>query len=135
LLSANQPVCPVCRLLKYAEGSAFKCFILATPLILCLLRNMSVLVPDNLRDQDCKKGQVTAQPLVSNVQFKYKPWVSEPKMIKLKLAEGNIFTCNLMNDSSNSETYLKWILVYLHVREGKELDEKLTATMEILAKV
>ena len=72
---------------------------------------MSVsLVPDNLRDQDCKKGQVTAQPLISYAQFKYKPWVSEPEKTKHKLSEGNMFPCNLMNDSSNSKTYLKWIL-------------------------
>ena len=65
----------------------FMHLILATLLNHCLLTNISTsLVPDNLRDQDCEKGQVTAQPPISYAQFNYKPWVSEPKKIKLKLA-------------------------------------------------
>ena len=101
----------------------------------CLLRNMSVLVLKNLRDQDCKKGQVTLLPLISHVQFKCKPWISKPKKINLKLAEGNTFTFNLMNNSSNAKTYLKLILVYLRVREERKLDEKLTTIMETLKKI
>jgi hypothetical protein len=84
------------------------------------------LVDGDLRDQDCKNGKVTQGPLISYAQFKCKPWVSKPERIKIKLTEGNTLTCNLMNDSSNTEAYLKWILVYLHVREEKKLDEKLT---------
>jgi hypothetical protein len=136
LLFVNRPACPVRRLLKCAVGSTFKRLILATPLSHCLLTNMSIsLAPNDLRNQDCKKGQVTAQSPISCAQFKYKPWVFKPETINLKLAEDNTFTCNLMNDLFIFETYLKWILVYLCVREEKKLDEKLQATMWRLVKV
>ena len=97
---------------------------------------MSVLVPDNLRDYDCKKGQqVTQQPPISYMQFMNKPWISETKKIKLNLGEGNTFTCNLMKDSSNAEFYLKWNLIFLCVKEKKKLDKKLAATFKLLKKV
>ena len=106
-----------------------------TAQLLSIKKHERQLAPHDLRDQDCKKGKATQQPPISYAQFKYKPWVSKPKRTKLKLANRNTFTCNLMNDSSNTETYLKWNLVYLHVREEKKLDEKLTMAMELLKKV
>ena len=61
--------------------------------------------------------------------------MAAPKKIKLKLTKGNTFSCNLMNDLSNSETYLKWILVFLCVKEEKKLAEILHATMDTLSKI
>jgi hypothetical protein len=40
-----------------------------------------------------------------------------------------------MDDSSNSETYLKWILVFIRIKEEKKLDEVLQATTEMFTKV
>ena len=112
------------QLLKCTDGSTFKHLILVTPLNLCLLRNMSVLAPKDLRDHDCERGKVTQQPPISYAQFKYKPWISKLKKIKLKLGEGNTFTCNLMNNSSNAQSYLKWILFS---KEEKKLNKKVAA--------
>ena len=116
--------------------SAFTRLILATLLNQCLLRNTSInLAPNNLKDQDCKKEKITVRPPNSYTQFKYKQCVTAPQSIKLKLLEGNQFSCNLMDDSSNSETYLKWLLVFIHIKEEKKLDSTLEVAAEALTKV
>ena len=138
LLSGNRPACPVRRLLKLQAESTFKRLILATPLNCCLLRNMSVnRMPGDPKDQDCKKRTITVQPPIGYVQFKYKPWVTAPQWIKLKLAdaEGNQFTSNLMDDASNSETYLKWIQVFNRIKEEKKLNKVLDVAEQTLTKV
>ena len=105
------------------------------PLNLCLLRNMSVLALDDLRDHGCERGKVTQQPPIAYAQFKYKPWITEPVNIKIKLLEGDTFLCNLMSNASNPESYVKWILVFLHVMEEKKLRKKLATSSESLKKV
>jgi hypothetical protein len=136
LLLANWPACPVRRLLKLQAESAFTRLILTTLLNQCLLRNTSVnLAPNNLKDQDCKKEKITVRPPNGYAQFKYKQCVTAPQSIKLKLLEGNQFSCNLMDDSSNSETYLKWLLVFIHIKEEKKLDSTLEVAAEALTKV
>ena len=40
-----------------------------------------------------------------------------------------------MDDSSNSETYLKWLLVFIHIKEEKKLDSTLEVAAEALTKV
>ena len=76
--------------MRQAEGT-FKYLILATPLNQCLLTNMSVnLAPNDLKDQECKKGKITVRPLIGYVQFKYKQWVTAPQRIKFKLLEGRV---------------------------------------------
>ncbi len=79
LLSAKQPAYPVCRLLKCAEQSTFKCLILVMPLNLCLLRNMSVSAPDDLKDHNCKRGTVTQQPPISYTWFNYNSGSLSPR--------------------------------------------------------
>ncbi len=97
---------------------------------------MSVnLAPNNLKDQDCEKGKITVRPPIGYVQFKYKQWVTAPQRIKLKLTEDNQFSCNLMDDSSNSETYLKWLLVFICVKDEKKLNLTLEVAAEALTKV
>ena len=88
LLPAKRLACPVRRLFKCAKQSTLKCLILAILLNLCLLRNMSVRASDDLRDHGCKRGKVTQQPPISYAQFKFKPWISEPNKIKIKVLEG-----------------------------------------------
>jgi hypothetical protein len=40
-----------------------------------------------------------------------------------------------MGNASNPESYVKWILVFLHAKEEKKLREKLTIASESLKKV
>ena len=89
-------------------------------------------MPGDPKDQDCKKRTITVQPPIGYVQFKYKPWVTAPQRIKLKLTEGNQSTCNLMDDSSDSKTYLKWLLMFIPVKEEKKLNATLKVATEAL---
>ncbi len=41
--------------------------------------------------------------------------------VKVKLPAGDQYTCDLMHDASNAETYLKWFQTYLCVLGKKEL--------------
>ncbi len=43
------------------------------------------------------------------------------------MPQGNQYTCDLMHDASNAETYLKWFQTYLHVLGKKELRAPLDA--------
>ncbi len=122
-------------LLKCTEQSTFKHLILSMLLNLCLFRNMSVPASDDLRDHNCKRRKVTHRPPIAYAQFMYKPWVTKPNKIKIKLLEGNTFQCNLMSDASNTKSYVKWILVFLHIMEEKKLDKKLVTCLESLKKV
>ena len=82
---------------------------------------MSVIGSDDIKDGDCKCGKVTQRPPISYAQFKYPKWITEPDSIKVRLPKGDQFTCDLMNNVSNTETYLKWIQVYIHVLGKKNL--------------
>ena len=90
---------------------------------------------DALRGHDCKRGKVAQRPPISYAQFKYKPWVTKPNKIKIKLLDGDTFLCNLMSNASNPESYVKWILVFLRVMEEKKLRKKLATSSESLKKV
>jgi hypothetical protein len=122
-LQAKWPICPQGQLLKCAGRSSFKRLILATPLNLILLRNMSVVGLDDIKDQDCEHGKVNQRPPIGYAQFRYPLWVTEPNTIKIKLPGGNQFTCDLMNNADNTETYLKWIQVYNCVLGKKKLHQ------------
>jgi hypothetical protein len=92
---------------------------------------MSVTGPDDIKDGDCERGRVTQQPPILYAQYKYPKWLTEPDSVKVKLPQGNRYTCDLMHDTSNAKTYLKWFHTYLRVLGKKELRAPLdAATME-----
>jgi hypothetical protein len=92
---------------------------------------MSVIGLDEVKDSDCERGKVTQRPPISYVQFKYPKWIFKPDSIKVKLPGGDQYTCDLMNNASNMETYLKWVQVYGHVLGKKNLRVPLNvATVE-----
>ena len=74
---------------------------------------MSVVGLDDVKDGDCERGKVTQQPPISYVQFKYPKWITKPASIKVRLPKGDQFTCDLMNDASNTKRYLKWVQNYI----------------------
>ena len=76
---------------------------------------MSVVGSDDVKDRDCEHGTVTQWPPISYMQFKYPKWITKPDSIKVRLPKGDQFTCDLMNNASNTETYLKWVQVYICV--------------------
>ena len=82
---------------------------------------MSVVGLDDIKDGECKRGMVTQKPPISYAQFKYPKWITEPDSIKVRLPKGDQFTCDLMNNASNTETYLKWVQVYERVLGKKNL--------------
>ena len=135
LLQEKRPTRPKGQLLKCAGRSSFKRLILATPINLILLRNMSVIGSDNVKDQGCKSRKVNQRPPICYAQFRYKQWVIEPNQIKIKLPGGDQFTCDLMHDAGNSETYLKWIQIYDCILGKKKLREKLDVATESFVKV
>jgi hypothetical protein len=92
---------------------------------------MSVAGPEDIKDGDCERGRVTQRPPILYAQFKYPKWLTEPDSVKVRLPKGNQYTCDLMRDASNTETYLKWFQTYLRVLGKKELKAPLdTATVE-----
>jgi hypothetical protein len=121
LLQAERPACPMGLLLKCAGQHSFKQLIQGTNLDLILLWKMSVVGSDDVKDGDCEHGKVTQRPPISYAQFKYPKWITEPDSIKVRLPKGDQFTCDLMNNASNMETYLKWIQVYISVLNKKDL--------------
>ena len=70
---------------------------------------MSVVGLDDVKDGDCERGKVTQRPPISYAQFNYPKSITKLDSIKVRLPKGNQFTCDLMNDASNTETYLKWV--------------------------
>jgi hypothetical protein len=131
LLKAKWSNCPTGLLPKCAGQTSFKQFIQGTHLNLILLLKMSVVGLDDIKDGDCKCGRVTQRPPISYAQFKYPKWLTEPDSVKVRLSKDNQYTCDLMNNASNTETYLKWIQVYLCVLGEKNLRAPLdVATME-----
>jgi hypothetical protein len=88
---------------------------------------MSIIGPEDIKDADCECGRVTQQPPISYAQYKYPKWLTEPDSVKVKLPQGDHYTCNLMNDASNAETYLKGFQTYLRVLGEKELCAPLDA--------
>ena len=119
LLQAKWPTCPQGQLLKCAGQPSFKLLIQGTHLNLILLRNMSLVGLDDVKDGDCKCGKVTQRPPISYAQFKYPRWITKPDNVKIKLPGGDQFICDLMNNASNTETYLKWVQIY-HCVLGKK---------------
>ncbi len=118
-------------LLKCAGQPSFKQLIQATKLNLILLQKMSVVGLDDVKDGDCERGKVTQRPPISYTQFKYPKWITEPDSIKVRLPKGDQFTCDLMNNASNTEMYLTWIQVYICVLGEKNLRVPLdVATVE-----
>ena len=86
---------------------SFKQLIQGTHLNLILLRKRSVVGLDNIKDGDCERGRVTQQPPISYAQFKYPKWITKPDSVKVRLPKSDQYTCDLMNNASNTETYLK----------------------------
>jgi hypothetical protein len=82
---------------------------------------MSVVGLGDIKDGDCERGKVTQWPPISYAQFKYPRWITKPDSIKVRLPRGDQFTCDLMNDASNTETHLKWIQVYICILGKKNL--------------
>jgi hypothetical protein len=121
LLKAKWPNCPTGLLPKCAGRTSFKQLIQGTRLNLILLQKMSVVGSDDIKDGDCERGRVTQRPPISYAQFKYPKWITEPDSVKVRLPKGDQYTCDLMNDPSNAETYLKWIQVYIRVLGKKNL--------------
>ena len=118
-------------LLKCAGRLSFKQLIQGTQLNLILLQKMSVVGLGDIKDGDCERGKVTQWPPISYAQFKYPKWITEPDSIKVRLPKGAQFTCDLMNNASNIEMYLKWIQVYICVLGKKNLRVPLdVATVE-----
>jgi hypothetical protein len=93
---------------------------------------MSVPSSDDLKDYECERGKVTQQPPIAYAQYKYKPWLTKPNKMKIKLLEGDTFTCSLIGDASNAKTYVKWYFVYLRVISKNKFAEKLLACSEAL---
>ena len=106
---------------KCVGKRSFKQLIQGTRLNLILLRKMSVIGPEDIKDADCERGRVTQRPPISYAQYKYPKWLSEPDTVKVKLPQGNQYVCDLMHDASNAETYLKWFQTDLRVLGEKEL--------------
>ncbi len=135
MLITEWPICPTGLLPKCAGRTSFKQLIQGTRLILILLRRMSVAGPEDIKDGDCKRGRVTQQPPISYAQFKYPKWLTEPDSVKVKLPMGDQYTCDLIHDASNAETYLKWFQTYLCVLGKKELRAPLDAATGTLKKL
>ncbi len=102
---------------------------------LILLRKMSVIRPDGIKDGDCERRRVTQRPPILYAQFKYPKWLIEPDSVKVRLPKGNQYTCDLMNHTSNAKTYLKWIQLYLCVLDKKELRAPLDAATGVCKKL
>ncbi len=131
MLVVERPICPTGLLPNCAGRKSFKQLIQGMRLNLILLQRMSVTGPEDIKDGDCKYGRVTQQPPISYAQFKYPKWLTEPDSVKVRLPKGDQYTCDLMHDASNAETYLKWFQTYLRVLGKKELHAPLdAATME-----
>jgi hypothetical protein len=99
LLLVKWPTCLQGQLLKRLGQASFKQLIQDTHLNLILLRKMSVVRLDDVKDGDCERGRVTQRPPISYAQFKYPLWVTKPNTIKIKLPGGDRFSCDLMNDA------------------------------------
>jgi hypothetical protein len=74
---------------KCAGRTSFKQLIQGTRLNLILLRKMSVIGPEDIKDGDCKHGRVTQRPPISYAQYKYPKWFTEPDSVKVKLPQGD----------------------------------------------
>ena len=130
MLLAKRPTCLQGQLPKRLGQASFKQLIQDTHLNLILLRKMSVVRLDDVKDGDCERGRVTQRPPISYAQFKYPLWVTKPNTIKIKLPGGDRFACDLMNDAGNAEMYLKWIQVYDCVLGKKNLRANLDVATE-----
>ncbi len=127
MLVAKRPNCPTGLLPKYAGRTSFKQLIQGTRLNLIILRKVSAVGSEDIKDRDCERRRVTQRPPILYAQFKYPKWLTEPDSVKVRLPKGDQYTCDLMNGASNAETYLKWIQVYLCVLGEKNLHAPLDA--------
>ncbi len=121
MLVAKRSSCSTDLLPKCIGQRSFKQLIQGTRLNLALIRKMSVIGPEDIKDADCERGRVTEQPPIAYAQYKYPKWLSEPDTVKVRLPQGDQYVCELMSDTSNAKTYLKWSQTYLHVFGEKEL--------------
>jgi hypothetical protein len=88
-LVAKWPSCPTGLLPKCAGRTSFKQLIQGTHLNLILLRKMSVIGPDDIKDGDCERKRVTQWPPILYAQFKYPKWLTEPDSVKVRLPKGD----------------------------------------------
>ncbi len=102
MLVAKWPNCPMGLLPKCAGRTGFKQLIQGMRLNLILLRKMSVVGSEDIKDEDCERGRVTRRPPILYAQLKYPKWLTEPDSVKVRLPKGNQYTCDLMNDASNA---------------------------------
>ena len=80
---------PIVPAPQVQRKKSFKQLIQGTHLNLVLLRKMSVIRPENITDADCERGRVTQRPPISNAQYKYPKWLSEPDTVKVRLPKGD----------------------------------------------
>ncbi len=135
MLVAERPICPTGLLPKCTGRTSFKQLIQGTRLNLILLRKMSIIGPDDIKDGDCECGRVTQRPPILYAQFKYPKWLTAPDSVKVKLPAGDQYTCYLMHYASNAETYLTWFQTYLRVQGKKELRAPLDAANGVRKKL
>ncbi len=76
---------PTDLLPKCIGKRSFKQLIQGTRLNLVLLRKMSVIGSEDIKDADCERGRVTQRPPISYAQYKYPKWLSEPDSVKVRL--------------------------------------------------
>ncbi len=74
-LEAEWPTCPMGLLLKCAGWPSFKQLIQGTKLNLILLRKMSVVGSDDVKDGDWERGKVTQRPPISRGSGPFVPFI------------------------------------------------------------
>ncbi len=104
MLVLKRQICPTGLLPKCTGQTSFKQLIQGTHLNLILLQRMSVAGPEDIKDGDCERGRVTQRPPISYAQYKYPKWLTELDSVKVKLPQGDQYTCDLMHDASNAKT-------------------------------
>ncbi len=77
LLVTKRSSCPTDLLSKCNGKRSFKQLIQGTRLNLVLLRKMSVIGPEEIKDADCERGRVTQRPPIAYAQYKYPKCLSE----------------------------------------------------------
>jgi hypothetical protein len=93
---------------------------------------MSVPNDQELKDYECERGKVTQRPPILYAQYGYKKWLVEPDKLKVKLLGGDTFLVELMGDTSNAETYMKWYFNYLRIIVERKSDLKVLACADAL---
>ena len=89
-------------------------------------------MPNDLKDTDCKKGQISQRRPVAYTKFKYKHKTAESNKIKLRLPSGDQITCALVKDMLDTKNYVKHLMLFDRIMEEKKLDAKPQATSKDL---